>query len=103
MGLTCLLWKSATGLTKCVNPLQFCKGEANVKAFREKLQPFRETLQKYHFLGGTSPCYADIYLLGFFMVCLLSPVFPWPHYVMCSRMTLILARPVCLVPDFLKP
>lgn len=82
MGLTCLLWKSAIGLTKCVKTLQFCKGEANVKAFREKLQPFRETLQKYHFLGGTSPCYADIYLLGFFMVCL-PPVPSLPMATLC--------------------
>ena len=43
---------------------QFCKGEGGVKAFREKLQPFRDTLQNYQFLGGTSPCYADIFFLA---------------------------------------
>lgn len=48
--------------------MQFCKGEDGVKAFREKLQPFRETLQDYLYLGGSSPCYADMYLFGFFMV-----------------------------------
>ena len=46
---------------------QFCEGEGGVKAFREKLQQFRDTLQGYQFLGGTSPCYADMYLLAFFM------------------------------------
>ncbi len=49
--------------------MQFCKGEDGVKAFREKLQPFRDTVQEYRFLGGTSPCYADMYLLALFMVC----------------------------------
>ena len=48
--------------------MQFCKGEDGVKAFREKLQPFRETLQDYLYLGGSSPSYADMYLFGFFMV-----------------------------------
>ena len=48
--------------------MQFCKGEGGVKVFREQLQPFRETLQEYQFLGGTSPCYADMYLFSFFMV-----------------------------------
>ena len=47
---------------------QFCKGEGGVKAFREKLQLFRVTLQEYQFLGGTSPCYGDMYLLAAFMV-----------------------------------
>ncbi|CAL5225247.1 g8038 [Coccomyxa viridis] len=47
---------------------KFCKGEDGVKAFREKLQPFRDTVQEYQFLGGTSPCYADMYLLAFFML-----------------------------------
>ena len=51
---------------------QFCKGEGGVKAFGEKLQPFRDTLQEYQFLGGSSPCYADIYLLSFFMVRILG-------------------------------
>ena len=50
--------------------MQFCKGEGGVKAFQEQLQPFRDTLQDYHFLGGTSPCYADMYLFSFFMVCI---------------------------------
>ncbi len=51
-----------------MNTAQFCKGEGGVKAFGEKLQPFRDTLQEYQFLGGASPCYADICLLSFFLV-----------------------------------
>ena len=59
-----------------LNPsMQFCKGEGGVTAFREELQPFRGTLQSYPFLGGTSPCYADMCLLAYFMV----------RYLSCSR------------------
>ncbi|CAK0735587.1 hypothetical protein CVIRNUC_000605 [Coccomyxa viridis] len=49
-------------------PLEkFCKGESNVGAFREALQPCRDVLKDYQYLGGSSPCYADMYLLGIFM------------------------------------
>ena len=57
---------------------QFCKGEGGVKAFREKLQPFRDTLQGFQFLGGTSPCYADMYLLAAFMVRIPRDIFNSP-------------------------
>ena len=53
---------------RVLNTAQFCKGEGGVKAFGEKLQAFRDTLQEYQFLGGASPCYADMYLLSFFLV-----------------------------------
>ena len=68
--------------------MQFCKGESAVKAFREKLQPFRDTLQQYQFLGGTSPCYADMYLLSMFMVripdsCINIPLVSLQHCSSC--------------------
>ena len=57
--------------------MQFCKGEANVGKFREALQPSRDVLKDYQYLGGTSPCYADMYLMGIFMVCCLHVLLRW--------------------------
>ena len=59
-----------------------------MKAFGEKLQPFRDTLQEYRFLGGASPCYADIYLLSFLLVRFL--VLPQP---LCLRSCLQQSNP----------
>ncbi len=42
---------------------------AKLKAFRAMLEPLRQTLQQFKFLGGDKLNYADIAVAGNFLVC----------------------------------
>ena len=49
--------------------VQYSEGKQGVPQFQAALEPLRQTLTKYPFLGGNiSPSYADIIVFGFFMV-----------------------------------
>jgi len=50
---------------------------AKLEAFRTMLDPLRQTLQQFKFLGGDKLNYADIAVAGNFLVCTIQP------YVVC--------------------
>ncbi len=49
--------------------MQFAVGEAGVPDFRKTLEPMRQLLAEYPYLGGKDgPSYADHFVAGMFMV-----------------------------------
>ncbi len=53
----------------CAVCMQYSVGEAGVPEFRKALEPMRQLLTEYPYLGGKDgPSYADDFVAGFFMV-----------------------------------
>ena len=61
--------------------LQFSEDQpAKLKAFRSALEPLRQTLKQFKFLGGNKISYADIAVAGNFMVRLVQLSFFCTHF-----------------------
>lgn len=57
--------------------LQFSTGAAGVPDFQKALEPLRQTLSEYPYLGGKAgPSYADHYIASMFMVSLSFSHYP---------------------------
>lgn len=62
--------------------MQFSAGEAGVPEFRKSLEPLRQLLAEYPYLGGKDgPSYADHFVAAMFMVGLSSLILR-PFYIL---------------------
>ncbi len=64
--------------------MQFSVGEAGVPDFQKALEPLRQLLAEYPYLGGKGPSYSDHFVAGFFMVGLPPLILNFLCSLMCS-------------------
>ena len=65
--------------------MQFSVGEAGVPDFQKALEPLRQLLAEYPYLGGKGPSYSDHFVAGFFMVGLPPLILNFLCSLMCSH------------------